>query len=135
MAESSTTALMEAMAADDDIHTIGQFGVGFYSGYLASAGKNELVNNLGIMAESCTTALMEAMAAVEDISMIGQFGVGLYSGYLVGDEIHVVSKRDDDELYLWEFGPGDSFMVAKSGTRALMEAMAAGGDISISMQL
>ncbi|KAG6913629.1 hypothetical protein DXG01_005490 [Tephrocybe rancida] len=74
---------MEVLTFGADVSMIGQFCV------ISKHNDND-------------EGFMEALSFGTEVSTIGQFGVDSYSTYLVTKRIHVVSKHDDDEQYIWE---------------------------------
>ncbi len=79
-------------------------------------GMNEadLINNLGTIAHSGTKQFIENLAESENIESIGQFGVGFYASFIVADKVTVLSKKADDDAYLWESDGTDSFEITKA---------------------
>ena len=65
--------------------------------------KQDLIDNLGTIARSGTKLFMENIKNMQNngVEQIGQFGVGFYSVYLIAKSVKVVTKNDDDKLYIW----------------------------------
>jgi molecular chaperone HtpG len=74
--------------------------------------KTDLVQCLGIIANSGTRKFLEAYdQGSADVSLIGQFGVGFYSAFLVCNSVHVVSKKNEFDAFVWESSAGKEFTV------------------------
>lgn len=75
--------------------------------------REDLINNLGTIARSGTTQFLEAMKSKDSLNQIGQFGVGFYSLFLVAANVTVISKKPNEEQWIWTSDATNGFKIAK----------------------
>lgn len=75
--------------------------------------REDLINNLGTIARSGTTQFLEAMKNKDTLNQIGQFGVGFYSVFLVAAHITVISKKPNEEQWIWSSDASNGFKISK----------------------
>lgn len=63
--------------------------------------QEDLENNLGVIAKSGSKEFMEALKKEDQVDVIGQFGVGFYSSFIVSNKVEVLTKKLDEQAYLW----------------------------------
>ena len=86
--------------------TISDNGVGM--------SKDDLVNVLGTIAKSGSKDFVSKLKEAkekQDLNIIGQFGVGFYSVFMVADEVEVLTKKYDDNAYLFSSDGKETFTI------------------------
>lgn len=85
-------------------------------------GMNEedLDSFLGTIANSGTKLFMEKIENnSEDINSIGQFGVGFYSSYLVAKNVEVITKKENNDAFVWTSDGISSYEINKTNKDAI----------------
>ena len=96
------------ISSDKDAHTltIKDNGIGM--------SKEDLENNLGTIARSGSkdfvTKFKEAKES-ENMNSIGQFGVGFYSAFMVASKIEVLTKKANEQAYLFTSDGVDTYTI------------------------
>ena len=76
--------------------------------------KEDLENNLGTIARSGSkdfvTKFKEAKES-ENMNIIGQFGVGFYSAFMVASKIEVLTKKANEQAYLFTSDGVDTYTI------------------------
>ncbi len=104
----STDALEIKIKTDKDNRTItiSDSGIGM--------NEADLINNLGTIAHSGTKEFIKNLKTDEQIDSIGQFGVGFYASFIVADKVEVLTKKENDNAYLWSSDGTDSFEIVNA---------------------
>ncbi|KAH9386792.1 molecular chaperone HtpG [Nematocida major] len=83
--------------------------------------KADMINYLGSIASSGTKEfrkkIQEGSGKGDSLdALIGQFGLGFYSAFLVADQVDVISRKSEEEAYIWSSrGPGGFVVAPYSG--------------------
>ena len=82
--------------------------------------KDDLINHLGTIASSGSQKFIDALKSnnsnsrdLED-SIIGQFGVGFYSAFIVADTVEVISKKENEDAYVWVSDGNGTFEISSA---------------------
>ena len=96
------------ISCDKDAHTltIKDNGIGM--------SKEDLENNLGTIARSGSkdfVAKFKEAKESENMNIIGQFGVGFYSAFMVASKIEVLTKKANEQAYLFTSNGVDTYTI------------------------
>ena len=96
------------ISCDKDAHTltITDNGIGM--------SKEDLENNLGTIARSGSkdfVAKFKEAKESENMNIIGQFGVGFYSAFMVASKIEVLTKKANEQAYLFTSDGVDTYTI------------------------
>ena len=76
--------------------------------------KDDLVNVLGTIAKSGSKDFVSKLKEAkekQDLNIIGQFGVGFYSVFMVADKVELLTKKADDNAYLFSSDGKETFTI------------------------
>lgn len=73
--------------------------------------KSELEENLGTIAKSGSLAFKLENNIEKNSDIIGQFGVGFYSAFMVADKVTVISKKKNEQAYIWQSNAEDGYTI------------------------
>ena len=79
--------------------------------------KEDLINNLGTIAKSGSKEFLKKINESKekgDIDIIGQFGVGFYSAFMVANKIEVLTKKENEEAYLFTSDGEESYSIEEA---------------------
>ena len=79
--------------------------------------KEDLINNLGTIAKSGSKEFLKKINESKekgDIDIIGPFGVGFYSAFMVANKIEVLTKKENEEAYLFTSDGEESYSIEEA---------------------